>query len=71
MSKETPVSTVQANSVQANSVPSTFNESLETVDPEIAAVLEQELGRQRDYLDPLRRRTPCLIPPPLCSPTTQ
>nr|WP_244962616.1 serine hydroxymethyltransferase [Cryobacterium roopkundense] len=30
---------------------STFNEPLEVVDPEIAAVLEQELGRQRDYLE--------------------
>ncbi|HEY9423788.1 MAG TPA: serine hydroxymethyltransferase, partial [Microterricola sp.] len=33
------------------SVPSTFNQPLEVVDPEIAAVLEQELGRQRDYLE--------------------
>jgi glycine hydroxymethyltransferase len=32
-------------------LPSTFNDSLATVDPEIAAVLEQELGRQRDYLE--------------------
>ena len=30
---------------------STFNEPLSVVDPEIAAVLEQELGRQRDYLE--------------------
>ena len=30
---------------------STFNEPLKVVDPEIAAVLEQELGRQRDYLE--------------------
>ncbi|MCI4656605.1 serine hydroxymethyltransferase [Cryobacterium sp. ZS14-85] len=30
---------------------STFNEPLEVVDPEIAAVLELELGRQRDYLE--------------------
>ncbi|TFC81925.1 serine hydroxymethyltransferase [Cryobacterium sp. TMS1-20-1] len=30
---------------------STFNEPLSIVDPEIAAVLEQELGRQRDYLE--------------------
>ncbi|WP_105033418.1 serine hydroxymethyltransferase [Cryobacterium aureum] len=30
---------------------STFNEPLAVVDPEIAAVLEQELGRQRDYLE--------------------
>ncbi|MEO6826728.1 MAG: serine hydroxymethyltransferase [Microbacteriaceae bacterium] len=32
-------------------LPSTFNEPLSSVDPEIAAVLEQELGRQRDYLE--------------------
>ena len=32
-------------------LPSTFNEPLSVVDPEIAAVLEQELGRQRDYLE--------------------
>lgn len=31
--------------------PSTFNAPLSEVDPEIAAVLEQELGRQRDYLE--------------------
>ncbi|GAA4673358.1 serine hydroxymethyltransferase [Frondihabitans cladoniiphilus] len=31
--------------------PSTFNSPLSEVDPEIAAVLEQELGRQRDYLE--------------------
>ncbi|MDJ0376179.1 serine hydroxymethyltransferase [Cryobacterium sp. PH31-L1] len=30
---------------------STFNEPLSVVDPEIAAVLDQELGRQRDYLE--------------------
>ena len=29
----------------------TFNAPLEEVDPEIAAVLEKELGRQRDYLE--------------------
>ncbi|MGO3884961.1 MAG: serine hydroxymethyltransferase [Mycetocola sp.] len=29
----------------------TFNAPLSEVDPEIAAVLEQELGRQRDYLE--------------------
>ena len=39
--------TVQSN----NAVKSTFNEPLSVVDPEIAAVLEQELGRQRDYLE--------------------
>jgi glycine hydroxymethyltransferase len=31
--------------------PSSFNEPLETVDPEIYAVLEKELGRQRDTLE--------------------
>ncbi len=30
---------------------SVFNQPLEVVDPEIAAVLEQELGRQREYLE--------------------
>ncbi|WP_104083684.1 serine hydroxymethyltransferase [Cryobacterium sp. Y11] len=35
----------------ATTVKSTFNEPLAVVDPEIAAVLEQELGRQRDYLE--------------------
>src|SRR5690606_14175289 len=30
---------------------STFTDPLSSVDPEIAAVLEQELGRQRDYLE--------------------
>ena len=57
MSKETTVSTAvptnTAPSAAATSTaaPSTFNEPLEVVDPEIAAVLEQELGRQRDYLE--------------------
>ena len=37
--------------VRTKTVPSTFNEPLEIVDPEIAAVLEQELGRQRGYLE--------------------
>ncbi|PJJ73095.1 glycine hydroxymethyltransferase [Diaminobutyricimonas aerilata] len=32
-------------------LPSTFNEPLSVVDPEIAAVLEQELGRQRSTLE--------------------
>jgi glycine hydroxymethyltransferase len=32
-------------------VTDTFNAPLAEVDPEIAAVLEQELGRQRDYLE--------------------
>jgi glycine hydroxymethyltransferase len=31
--------------------PSTFNQPLEVVDPEIAEVLKLELGRQRDYLE--------------------
>lgn len=35
----------------ATTMKSTFNEPLAVVDPEIAAVLEQELGRQRDYLE--------------------
>ena len=32
-------------------LPSTFTDPLESVDPEIAAVLQSELGRQRDYLE--------------------
>ncbi|HMM82310.1 MAG TPA: serine hydroxymethyltransferase [Terrimesophilobacter sp.] len=32
-------------------LPSTFTDPLSSVDPEIAAVLQQELGRQRDYLE--------------------
>ncbi|WP_111720703.1 serine hydroxymethyltransferase [Homoserinimonas sp. OAct 916] len=32
-------------------LPSTFTDPLSVVDPEIAAVLDQELGRQRDYLE--------------------
>lgn len=32
-------------------LPSTFNEPLATVDPEIAEVLENELSRQREYLE--------------------
>ncbi|MBB5639666.1 serine hydroxymethyltransferase [Cryobacterium roopkundense] len=39
------------DSVSSTVLTSTFNEPLEVVDPEIAAVLEQELGRQRDYLE--------------------
>ena len=38
-------------SVAGQKLPSTFNAPLSEVDPEIAAVLEQELGRQRDYLE--------------------
>ena len=40
-----------STNVPASSLPSSFNAPLEEVDPEIAAVLEQELGRQRDYLE--------------------
>ena len=35
----------------SNRLPSTFTNPLSSVDPEIAAVLQQELGRQRDYLE--------------------
>jgi len=35
----------------SDSLPSTFNEPLESVDPEIAAVLDQELSRQRHTLE--------------------
>ena len=35
----------------SDAVSSTFTAPLSEVDPEIAAVLEQELGRQRDYLE--------------------
>jgi glycine hydroxymethyltransferase len=35
----------------SNRLPSTFTDPLSSVDPEIAAVLEKELGRQRDYLE--------------------
>ena len=35
----------------SNHFPSTFTDPLSSVDPEIAAVLQQELGRQRDYLE--------------------
>jgi glycine hydroxymethyltransferase len=34
-----------------SNLPSTFTDPLSSVDPEIAAVLEQELGRQRDTLE--------------------
>ena len=44
-SEETPVTPA------TDRLPSTFNAPLSEVDPEIAAVLEQELGRQRDYLE--------------------
>lgn len=37
-----------SESVPGTTLHSTFNEPLEVVDPEIAAVLELELGRQRD-----------------------
>jgi glycine hydroxymethyltransferase len=47
------IHTYKENSVpdSATALKSTFNEPLSVVDPEIAAVLEQELGRQRDYLE--------------------
>ena len=38
-------------SAPATALPSTFTEPLSVVDPEIAAVLEQELGRQRNTLE--------------------
>ena len=37
--------------VSTSRLPSTFTDPLESVDPEIAAVLRNELGRQRDYLE--------------------
>jgi glycine hydroxymethyltransferase len=37
--------------VSTSRLPSTFTDPLESVDPEIAAVLKGELGRQRDYLE--------------------
>jgi glycine hydroxymethyltransferase len=37
--------------VSASKLPSTFTDPLSSVDPEIAAVLDQELGRQRDTLE--------------------
>jgi glycine hydroxymethyltransferase len=37
--------------VSTSRLPSTFTDPLESVDPEIAAVLSSELGRQRDYLE--------------------
>jgi len=46
--------TIQSESTASSAgqkLPSTFNAPLSEVDPEIAAVLEQELGRQRDYLE--------------------
>ncbi|MEO6504539.1 MAG: serine hydroxymethyltransferase, partial [Terrimesophilobacter sp.] len=38
-------------SLSTSRLPSTFTDPLESVDPEIAAVLQSELGRQRDYLE--------------------
>jgi glycine hydroxymethyltransferase len=32
-------------------IDNTFNASVHEVDPEIAQVLDDELGRQRDYLE--------------------
>ncbi|MCU1479749.1 MAG: serine hydroxymethyltransferase [Subtercola sp.] len=43
--------TINAPAAAASSLPSTFNDSLSSVDPEIAAVLQQELGRQRNTLE--------------------
>jgi len=43
--------TVVPSQIQTDRQPSTFNEPLEVVDPEIAEVLRLELGRQRDYLE--------------------
>jgi glycine hydroxymethyltransferase len=37
--------------VSTSRLPSTFTDPLESVDPEIAAVLKSELGRQRDFLE--------------------
>ena len=47
---ESTASAAEASSA-GQKLPSTFNAPLSEVDPEIAAVLEQELGRQRDYLE--------------------
>ncbi len=38
-------------SVSTSKLPTTFTDPLSSVDPEIAAVLDQELGRQRDTLE--------------------
>ncbi|WP_390623412.1 serine hydroxymethyltransferase [Subtercola endophyticus] len=43
--------TINAPAAATSSLPSTFNDSLSSVDPEIAAVLQQELGRQRNTLE--------------------
>nr|WP_304961754.1 serine hydroxymethyltransferase [Subtercola endophyticus] len=42
---------MNAPAAATSSLPSTFNDSLSSVDPEIAAVLQQELGRQRNTLE--------------------
>jgi len=45
------VSNPQSATIVHDSLPSTFTEPLSVVDPEIAAVLSQELGRQRGTLE--------------------
>jgi glycine hydroxymethyltransferase len=45
------VSNPQSVTIVPDSLPSTFTEPLSVVDPEIAAVLSQELGRQRGTLE--------------------
>jgi len=45
------VSIPQSATIVPDSLPSTFTEPLSVVDPEIAAVLSQELGRQRGTLE--------------------
>lgn len=42
---------LQRSQPVSDRLPSTFTDPLSSVDPEIAAVLQQELGRQRDYLE--------------------
>jgi glycine hydroxymethyltransferase len=42
---------VSSNVSTTSKLPSTFTDPLASVDPQIAAVLQQELGRQRDYLE--------------------
>jgi glycine hydroxymethyltransferase len=42
---------LQRSQPVSDRLPSTFTDPLSIVDPEIAAVLQQELGRQRDYLE--------------------
>jgi glycine hydroxymethyltransferase len=51
ISDQTAAQTGASSAESTDRQPSTFNQPLSVVDPEIAAVLEQELGRQRDYLE--------------------